>query len=156
MTPLPIINNRVMKRLLIFLLSFLVLSFSKAQSPDNWQILLNKRSIFKGNSDRSNPATIVKTKSLKMSDCLTIRYNTDNADIGWKRTFYVNDSVDQNIKTLHLNKQSGCVSFKVSALKEMIDKKRPVFIFTTSLPRDPSKAAVVRIRRVLLCKIDWN
>lgn len=145
-----------MRRLLIVLLSVLVVTFLKAQPTDKWQICFNKQSIFNGNSDQINRVAFLKLTSLKKKDCITIRYETGNADTGWKRTFFINDSADREIKKLELNKQSGSVSVNATVLKAMLDKKLPVFIYTTSLPKDPAKAAVIRIRRLLLCKLDWN
>ncbi len=145
-----------MRSLVILLTAFSILAFSKVRSTDNWEICFNKQSIFKGTDDQLNKIAFLKAAGIEKNDCITITYKMENVDTGWKRTFYINDSADNNIKTIVLNKQTGSVSVNASVLQEMIDKKQPVFIYTTSLPKDPSKAAVVRVRRIFLCKIEWN
>jgi hypothetical protein len=80
----------------------------------------------------------------------------DDPDKGWKRTFYISDSNDENLKTAEINTQAGSVSFNASVIKDLMNKKQPVFIYTTSLPKNKELAARIRVRRVLLCKIEWN
>ena len=66
-----------------------------------------------------------------------------------------NDANDNTIKALKISNQSGCVSFNASVFEELKNKKHPIFIYTTSLPKDPAIAATVRVRRMMICKIEW-
>ena len=142
-------------KLFLVALTFLIICAVNATAIDSWRIFYNKQVIFKGNAEMENPVVRFKTRQLKKTDHFVISYKIDNPDVNWQRTFYINDTNEVNIKTIDLNKQSGSVSVNASVLKEMMNKKRPVMIYTTSLPKDPSKAATVRVRRILLCKIEW-
>ena len=70
--------------------------------------------------------------------------------------FYINDGDDKNYRTIEVNKQSGRITVNAAVLQKLMNKRKPVLIYTTSLPKDPSKAALVRVRRILLCTIEWN
>ncbi len=129
---------------------------AKAEPTESWQIILNNKIIFKGNSEQANPTASLKASPFKATDKITIKYFMDNADNTWKRIFMVNDENEKSYITIELNKQTGSVSFKASKLKELMEKKKPFFIYTVSTPKDRSLAASVRVRRVLLCKIEWN
>lgn len=145
-----------MRSIFLLLTAFFAMSYNKAGATDGWQVFFNKQEIFKGNAEMEQLKTTFKSRELKKNDCFRITYNNDHPYAGWKRTFYFNDSTDNTIKTLELNKQTGSVSLNASVLKEMMIKKQPVFIYTVSLPKDPDKASNIRVRRILLCKIEWN
>jgi len=140
----------------ILCISAVALSAAKAEPNESWQILFNNKVIFKGNSDQPDPRASLKVSSFKATDQITIKYFMSNADNNWKRTFLVNDESEKNFVTLGLNKQTGSVSFQAGKLKELMGKKKPVYIYTVSVPKDPSLAASVRVRRILLCKLEWN
>jgi hypothetical protein len=128
----------------------------KAEPTETWQILFNNKVIFKGNSDQTDPSASLKVSSFKATDKITIKYFMSNADNTWKRTFLINDESEKNFVTLGLNKQTGSASFNAAKLKELVEKKKPFYIYTVSVPKNPSLAATVRVRRVLLCKVEWN
>src|SRR5215210_5350984 len=123
-----------MKKLFMLLPAFVALPMSPAHANDTCEIMFNKQVIFKGDVEQENSVAFLKAKPFQKSDCLTIRYYSENAKKEWKRTFYINDS----------------------ALKDMNEKKQPVFIYTTSLPTDKAMAGRIRVRRVFICKIEWN
>jgi hypothetical protein len=75
---------------------------------------------------------------------------------GWNRTIYLNDAKDNVIKQYELKNQVGTVSIPVKILQQIARKKQAIHIYTMSLPKDPNLAAVVRVRRVLLGKIQWQ
>ena len=144
------------KKTILIICALAAYSISKADPTDRWQIRINNKVIFKGDSDNENPTASLKTSSLKATDKITISYFMDNADNSWKRTFYVNDESEKNYVTIDLNRQSGSVTFKASKLKELMDQKKTFNIYTISTPKDPSRAAAIRVRRVLLCKVEWK
>jgi hypothetical protein len=144
------------QKLILFTYAVFSLVIVKAQAPDKWQIFFNKQLIFNGNSDQPNSTGNLKISSIRKTDKITISYFMDSADDDWKRSFLVNDETERNILTIDLNKQAGSASFNAIPLKPLKDKKKPFFIYTISLPKDPGLAARVRVKRVLLCKIEWN
>jgi hypothetical protein len=149
------ISGKVKKLILFISLAFFGITI-QAQEPDRWEIKFNKQIIFKGSSNQTNPTAFLKTSALKKTDKITIRYLMDNPDKDWKRTFLIRDESENNIATLDLNNPTGAVTFNVYNLQALRNKKKPFFIYTVSLPKDPSLAAAIRVKRILLCKIEWN
>ena len=135
---------------------FITVTLLSAKANDSCKILFNKQVIFKGSVEEGAADAFIKVKRLTAKDCITIRYYSENTSKGWQRTFYINGPEESNLKTITIGKQSGAVSVKASVLNEMKEKKLPVFIYTTSLPTDKAMAARVRVRRMLICKIEWN
>lgn len=136
--------------------AFLALTMFTSAANDSCKILFNKRVIFKGSVEQENAVAFLDAKAFKKTDCITLEYRTENANKGWKRTFYIDASNDQNVKTIELGKQSGSVCVKASVLNELKEKKQPVFIYTASFPTDKAMAARIRIRKMFICKIEWN
>jgi len=145
-----------MKRIAIVISLLLMLSLTEVNAMDHWEILFNKKVILKGTSNQEDQTLHFKPRTFKSTDRFTLKYISEGSEAGWNRTFYLIDTKDENLKTVKIDKQSGELSAKASAVAELINKKKPVFIYTTSLPKDPNKAATVRVRRILLCKIEWN
>ncbi len=87
---------------------------------------------------------------------ITIMYQTKAPEDNWNRTFTLNDEGEKTAKRFEMNKQSGSVSFRVSDLKKAAVSNKALFLYTISLPNDPAMAATVRVRRFLLCKIQWK
>ena len=139
-----------------FLCAFVTLTLIKASANDSCKILFNKQIVFKGEVDRETSVASIKAKKFTNKDCITIIYNSENTNRGWSRTFYINGPDEKNLKTISIGKQSGSVGVKATVLNEMKTKKEPIFIYTTSLPTDKEMAARIRVRRMLICKIEWN
>ncbi|HEX8461768.1 MAG TPA: hypothetical protein VF623_10070 [Segetibacter sp.] len=145
-----------MKKIIALLPLLLLLSLTNLYAMDHWEILLNNKVIFKGKIGEENPTLKFKSRSFKTTDRFTLKYTADDPQKDWNRIFIVTDAQDKELKTVYLDKQSVQVSVKASEVKLLMNKKQPVFIYTTSLPKDPAKAATVRVRRILLCKVEWN
>jgi hypothetical protein len=145
-----------MKKIILFVTTFITLAAGKAVANDSCQILFNKQVIFKGGVDQEDAIAAIVAKEIRNTDRITIIYHTDDGNKGWKRTFYLEDSTGQNVKTIELGKQSGTVIVNASVLAMMKQKKKPILISTMSLPTDKSLAARIRVRRVFICKIAWN
>ncbi len=140
----------------MLLCALVSLFFIKASANDSCKILFNKQAIFNGEVEHEASVASIKKRQFTKRDCITIVYNSEHVNRGWERTFYINAAEERNLKTLTLSKQSGSVSVRASALNEIKKKNQPVFIYTTSLPTDKAMAARIRIRRMYICKIDWN
>jgi hypothetical protein len=144
-----------MKKLLLIIFSIFALATVNAQT-DNWQIFFNTKAVLKGNSDKADAELVIKTSALRSTDKIVIKYTSATADDKWKRTFYITDSADNNILTIPSSKQTGSISVTAGKLTQYMKHKQPVFIYTTSIPKDKAMAASVRVRRMLLCKIEWK
>lgn len=135
---------------------FLALTIARANANDSCKIFFNKQIIFNGEVDEDASVVMPKTKKITNRDCITINYNSENTNKGWMRTFYINGTDEKSLKTISMSKQSGSVSVSATVLNEMKATKEPVFIYTTSLPKDKKIAARIRVRRMFICKIEWN
>ena len=127
-----------------------------ADAQDKWEAVYNKKIVHKGGVDKGDVITLRAVPSFKTTDILSLRYHTENSDNTWKRTFYINGANDNVLKTIEMNGQSGTVRIKNSILKELAAKKQPLTVYTSSVPKDPAKASSVRVRRMMLCKIEWQ
>ena len=145
-----------MKKLLLLIPAFLLLVVLKVAANDSCVVLLNNRVVFKGLVEQQDAVVTIKSKDLKGNDRISIVYHTQNESKGWKRTFYVQDSTQENVKTIELGQQSGSVTISGTVLNAMKEKKKPVFIYTISLPKDKAMAARIRVRTLFLCKIAWS
>ncbi len=148
----------MMKKILLLQCVFVALLFLKVKANDSCTIFLNKKTIFKGAVDQENAVGYLNLKHVryKKCDCITIKFKSDNENKGWYRTFFINTENDQQIKKIEMPKQSGAVTVSATVLNKQQEKRQPFFIYTTSLPADKKMAASIRVRRVLICKIEWN
>jgi hypothetical protein len=145
-----------MKQVLVLIPAFLLLAVLKSVANDSCIVLLNKQVVFKGTVEQPAAVASIKSKSLRSNDRITIVYHTENESRGWRRTFYVQDSTQENMETIELGKQSGSVTISATVLNAMKEKKKPVFIYTISLPKDKTMAARIRVKTLFLCKIEWS
>ena len=141
---------------IFFLLSFLGIAFVNAGANDSCKIYFNKKLISKVRVDHDKSVAYLSSRSPKKTDCITVRYFSENVNKGWKRTIYFNARDERNIRTVEMDKQDGSVSVRASLFREMMEKKEPVFIYTMSLPADKALASRIRVRRMLICKLEWN
>lgn len=98
----------------------------------------------------------IDRSSAKANKTLSIKYKSAEPKPEWKRTFFMNDANEHTYKEAGLKGQDGTVIFTLKELTKAAEAGKPVFIYTVSLPKDPNLAAVVRVQRYLLCKIQWK
>ena len=144
-----------------FLLVLLLITTSMqgySQTTESWKINLNKAVIFKGNLETNNPVVEVNANEiLKLPKAIfTIDYRQPSADKAWKRTFFINNSADETLHSIEMNSQNGRINFPAAYVINLVKAHQPVFIYSSTIPKDVNKAAVVRVRRILLCKLVWK
>ncbi len=129
-----------------------------AQTGSTWKLCFNGKEIIKGNVEQADELKTIDASAILKHPTknFTIYYNQADVTTGWNRTFFINDENDQVLHTITMTSQSGSVSFPATYLSKSASSKKPVFLYTTSLPKDKKKAAVVRVRRILLSKIEWK
>lgn len=71
----------------------------------------------------------------------------------WNRKFIINDEEGNDIATLTLAKKQGIYCEKLSTIVPLLTKGKPYYLYTAALPKDPKLAMVVKVPRVLVCKI---
>ncbi|RYY65835.1 MAG: hypothetical protein EOO12_05945 [Chitinophagaceae bacterium] len=146
-----------MKGFLLLLSFFAVLAVSaqkvmnRGASEASWKVLWGKKSLLKAAAeDEAANVVSIKRSALNKKNTFTILY-TPAADqkSGWNRSIAAYDDADNVLK-----QQKGA-RFSVSSatLKAMAKGHNEIRIYTTAVPSDPAKAAVVRVRRVHLVTI---
>jgi hypothetical protein len=151
-----IAETNFMKACLMVLLALAALG-AQAQADDSWKFLLNKKVIAKGTPDTEDAAVKLEAATLTMmkTGVFNITYVQSQPTSGWNRSFEITDAGDRSLHTIKLPASSGSATVPLAFLKKQAAAKIPLFVYTISLPNDKKKAAVVRVRRILLCKIEW-
>jgi hypothetical protein len=141
--------------IILFFSIFAMTTSALSQSEDIWTVKRNGKVIYTGRAGEE--ITIpVKAKKLPQSTKYTFTYKTADADNTWNRTIYINNEQDHVVKKFVLPNQSGSIFIKAADINPLLAKKQTLSIYTASLPKDKAQAATVRVRRVMLGKIDLN
>lgn len=129
-----------------------------AIAQDAWNICLGKKVLISGEVGVSDTTIALNRQILENARqlMLDINYTTGEPTTGWNRTFYFTNSKDKELQTLDLPSQSGQVRVRVNTLLQAFAPGETMYLYTTSLPADKAKAAMVKVRRVLVCKIEWK
>lgn len=102
--------------------------------------------------DVSRILTLTST-SLNAKDVLFVVNNNWKAEKEWKRTFSIYDDKDRAIADVVPCKSNGKYQLLLKDLFAKANKGETYTLYTMAIPRDPKKAALVRVRRVLVCRI---
>ena len=141
---------------LVFIFSSLITTVANAQHNDSWKIYLNKKLLLQTPVESNQPTIWINKSATQSKNTISIQYKSDNTENNFKRSFFINDEQEKTYKTLALKNNDGTVTFNAKDLKALAASNKPLFIYTTAIPKDPALAAVVRVRRYLLCKIEWK
>jgi hypothetical protein len=136
-----------MYKLLIVLLLLPV--FVSAQKAAKWQVMLNKKNVTIVSSDE--PGSFAIPSSYKGK--LRLVYLGGKADTSSVRTVIIMDDERRELmsKRVLANNKS---EFDISQIKAKTGKT--FNIYSLSIPKDPSLAAVVRVKPVLLASVSWQ
>lgn len=148
-----------MKKYILLLFSILALYMTDAtaQNADSWMIKLNKDVLIRTPVETSEPVIYLsKSAVLKSKSIFSIEYTSSDPQKDWNRIFSFKQENEQSLKEVKTKNQSGSISFDAKDLQKAAKANQPVFLYTMSLPNDPEMAAMVRVRRFLLCKIQWK
>jgi hypothetical protein len=74
-------------------------------------------------------------------------------DKEFKRFFTITDAADAEIATIDSTRLKGVYEVPLQQLAKKMKKGNIYKIYTMAIPADPAKAAVVRVRPMLLCSI---
>jgi len=121
-------------------------------SAQEFSVSAGKKSLVVfADDDNTNKALEIKSETIGDS-LLTIFVNNDEIGEDWKRNFSICDS-SGNILQDFLQAQDGSYYIKMSGLKTVWNPDSKYFIYTIALPKDPQKAMLVKVARILVCKI---
>jgi hypothetical protein len=134
----------------LILLGALIVS-TAAMVPDTWKVTLNNKALLVTSVENpeKNKFTISRAELLKKGP-LVISYTEKKPEKGWKREISVVDPGENDL----VKRGNSKVTITTGELKKILDKGvKTIHVYSWTLPTDPNKAAVVRVRRVHLCTI---
>ncbi len=133
-------------------LALLLSTFLMAQKTDSWKIYHNRKEVasFKFKEGADERRLVLLNRALDEPGFLIITYTPVSKQSDWVRQFIITDSTDKELKKIENTAQLRIHNSDVARLLERRDRIR---IYTLSIPKDPALAAVVRVRRILLCTI---
>jgi len=102
--------------------------------------------------DNNDKVLVLQRSNSSAATHLVAKVNNEEITAGWKRTFVVYDSEDNEIMTLDSMKEN-CYGVSLQALLKVLQQAKQYALYTMILPEDPQKAMEVRIARQLVCKI---
>jgi tRNA U34 2-thiouridine synthase MnmA/TrmU len=142
-----------MKYILILLTTFL-LQDVEAQKG-GLQVSAQGKTIYVNLKDEDTGKLLSVNSKLKSAATgkLTIVNSEWSKEKDWKRTFEIYDDTDQSILKVLPNKTSGKYKVSLKNIVSKLKKGETYSLYTMAIPKDPKKAAVVRVRRVFVCRI---
>ena len=116
-------------------------------SQDTWKLNLNGKNVLtaKEENEEKNKLTIKKSDLSKKKD-FYLTYTEKSKDDQWEREIIIFGENDHDL----FRQKSGKLKISNATLLSLFKKSNTLKIYTTSLPKDPAKKAVVRVRRVHL------
>ena len=116
-------------------------------SQDNWKLNLNGKNIFtaKEESEEKNKLNIKKSELSKKKD-FYLTYTEKSKDDQWEREIMIVGSNDHEL----FRQKSGKIKISNAKLLSLFKKSNTLKFYTISLPKDPAKKAIVRVRRMHL------
>jgi hypothetical protein len=137
-----------MKKNIILLL--LACSSLLLNAQMNWNIKYQKKDLLKNVSEDAakNLVTITKA-SLKKSGSFTIAFN--KPDTSNTYTLMVDDDNRSGIKSW--DNVTKSVAITTAELKTLLLNRGKIHFYYTAIPKDPAKAAIVRMRPIHVCTL---
>lgn len=135
------------KIIFLFFASLLSLATHAQQS---WTVTHQKKTLLKNVEEDTEGNTIrIKKSTLSLSGCLTITFKVNDGTVN--RTLMADDSSRVGLKSWEKVKKT--ISISNADLKKLFKGRNTIILYFTEIPKDPAKAAVVRMRPVHLCTL---
>ena len=121
-----------------------------ALAQDSWKIKHNGKLLLESKEEEvEKNAFSIRIPAFSKTGALLIDYIEKPQQKEWKRTMIIVDENDSEV----LRKQGRTVSIQNEVLRSLFKKVKILKVYTMSLPADPAKAALVRVRRVHLATV---
>ncbi|MBI3137160.1 MAG: hypothetical protein HYZ15_01100 [Sphingobacteriales bacterium] len=115
-----------------------------------WTVSHQKKTILKNaGEDEKKNIIVINKATLSLSGCLTIRFKINDGTVN--RTLMADDSSRVGLKSWENVKTT--ISVKNADLKKLFDGRDKLLFYFTEIPKDPAKAAVVRMRPLHICTL---
>ncbi|TDH20876.1 hypothetical protein EXU57_21015 [Segetibacter sp. 3557_3] len=143
-----------MKRV-FFIVCFLAFVAVYAQSGKYIIVSILKQSI-SAPVEGDNGAKVLNVHAnTRLTEHLKILNGRYQDEKEWKRSFELFDSTDKAVLKIPAVNQSA-YQVTIKQLRSQLRKGAVYSLYTIALPKDPDLAARVRVRRVLVCKINMK
>jgi len=137
-----------MKKLFLLITVFIISMTIYGQQ--RWTVSHQKMVILKNVEEDPESNTITVTKSsLSQEGNLTFTFKINDGTVN--RTLMADDSSRVGIKSWENIKKTTSISN--AELKKLFNGRTKIMFYFTEIPKDPAKAAVVRMRPVHLCTL---
>jgi hypothetical protein len=147
-----------MKYFFTLLAAFLFAGSLQAQNMnDHWTLSLNKKILFAGNeeiADAARSINIFPAKKDFAKGTFKIAYLKVKPDDTWKRSLMIYDQNDRLLAEQQYDADTGVWNIAIADFKKYIAGQKKISVYTTAIPKDPNMAAMVRVRRILLCTVN--
>lgn len=143
----------------LLLFSFInITTFVNAQLP--WKIKLGSKTVLQTkNEDLIKNIVRLNSHQIGTKNKLALSYKMAADEKDWIREVMIDDStgagIAENTNAFQIKKNTTESSYTMSnkTLGDLLKKYKKIKIYFTSIPSDPAKAALVRIRPVHICTI---
>lgn len=132
-------------------LLLLTLSLSLSSlAQDRWKLHHGGKILVQAleENEAKNKATLT-TAALKKPGFLLVNFTEEEKQQGWQRYIAVYDASDNEL----MQKPAASLKLQNAQLRTWSKRAKKLRIYTWSLPTDPQKAALVRVRRVHLATL---
>ncbi len=134
----------------ILLSAVFLLSLVAAQAQTRWTVSCSGKAVLKNVEEDPQKNTLrIKRSSLSKTGNITIAFASYDTSV--IRTVMADDSTRVGLKSWEDVKKPLAISN--ADLKVLLTGRNRIDIYFTEIPRDPKKAALVRVRPVHLCTI---
>ncbi len=144
-------NNQTKKILVLALMIFsVVVGYSQ-----NVHISLTKKgdrlsaTLDDNNLDKS---FVIRKSNISDSNYFNVTVSDEVINADWKRIFFIHNSADSDVATLQ-TMSDGFYRISLKELSEKLQAGKEYYLYTIAQPTDPKKAMLVKVARILICKI---
>ena len=142
-----------MKTIVLFFTLLIITGSTMAQEFDSWKIYHNRKEVSsfsdKEQTDDERKVVLLK-RFLEGPGFVIFEIKPASAQADWLRTIAFYDKDDKLIREF---KNTLLLRLHNSEVDEIMENKTAVKVYSWAIPKDPEKAATVRVRRILLCTL---
>lgn len=91
-----------------------------------------------------------------ISKNITVSYKIASPDKEMNRTVILFDEKDNEVARKEFGNDAGSATFTTKELAAFFNSRSMLFVYTVAIPKDPAKAALVRVMRVKVCTLEKN
>jgi hypothetical protein len=142
-----------MKYFLLIVLTFFTASLVAQENKIT--IKAQSKTVTVSIDDDNSDKTLLLNSNLKIlkTDKL-VAHNSNTKELkDWQRSFMIFDEAGVEILKLQRGPTHRYNQVVLKDIFSKLQKDKVYELYTVALPKDPKKAALVRVRRVLICKI---